>query len=115
MGSYLSLDPKSGIPLEVAIRLQINGLAQPLVHTDKASNKTISIEAFDGIPPTFYPLIWFETVTKIDGSTSLGKQVILVTKLPIIMYGVGGAIAAIGAVSILAIFLISLKPSKTTL
>ena len=42
--SYLSLDPKSGIPLEVAIRLQINGLARPLVHYNVEYNASISIE-----------------------------------------------------------------------
>ena len=42
--SYLSLDPKSGIPLEVAIRLQINGLARPLVHYNADYNMSISIE-----------------------------------------------------------------------
>lgn len=30
--SYLSLDPYSGIPLEVAVRMQINALASPLVN-----------------------------------------------------------------------------------
>jgi len=101
--SYLSLDPRSGIPLEVAIRLQINMLARPLTHTEEynGTNYTISVKAFDDLPPTFYPVIWFETVTKIDGSTDLGKQVILVTKLPMIMYGVGGAITAIGFLVIL--------------
>ena len=42
--SYLSLDPRSGIPLEVAIRLQINGLARPLSYTDPASGQSISVE-----------------------------------------------------------------------
>ena len=28
--SFLSLDPRSGIPLEVGIRMQINGLVRPL-------------------------------------------------------------------------------------
>ena len=41
--SYLSLDPKSGIPLEVAIRLQINGLARPLSHYDADYDVTISV------------------------------------------------------------------------
>ena len=57
--------------------------------------------AFDDLPPTFYPLIWFETITKIDGSTSLGNQVILVTRLPMIMYGVGGAVIGIGTIMVL--------------
>lgn len=44
--SYLSLDPRSGIPLEVAIRLQINMLARPLTHTEEygGKNYTISVK-----------------------------------------------------------------------
>ena len=42
--SYLSLDPNSGIPLEVAVRMQINALARPLVYVDEASGQSISIE-----------------------------------------------------------------------
>ena len=41
--SYLSLDPKSGIPLEVAIRLQINGLARPLVYYNETYNYNFTI------------------------------------------------------------------------
>ena len=42
--SYLSLDPRSGIPLEVAVRFQINGLARPLVSYNAEYNKSISVE-----------------------------------------------------------------------
>ena len=31
--NYISLDPKSGIPFEVAVRMQINGLARSLEDT----------------------------------------------------------------------------------
>ena len=41
--SYLSLDPKSGIPLEVAVRMQINGLVRPLSVSDDGINY-LSIE-----------------------------------------------------------------------
>ena len=42
--SYLSLDPKSGIPLEVAVRMQINALARPLKYVDPGSGAFLSIE-----------------------------------------------------------------------
>ena len=36
--SYLSLEPRSGIPLEVSVRMQINGLVRPLVKPHKLND-----------------------------------------------------------------------------
>ncbi len=41
--SYLSLDPNSGIPLEVAVRMQINALARPLNYITEAGNLSIRL------------------------------------------------------------------------
>lgn len=39
--SYLSLDPKSGIPLEVSVRMQINALARPLVYESELGRLSV--------------------------------------------------------------------------
>ena len=49
--SYITILPKQGIPLEVAIRMQINVLYRPI---------TPWIPFLEGVPTTFYPAIWFE-------------------------------------------------------
>jgi len=52
---YITMMPKEAIPLEVAIRLQINVLYRPF--------DGCPVEIFENVPPTFYPAIWFETHT----------------------------------------------------
>ena len=47
--------PEQGIPLEVAIRLQINILVRPLEY----------IDILQDIPTMFFPMIWFETTTEL--------------------------------------------------
>ena len=74
--AYLSLMPKQGIPLEVAIRMQINILYR--YQSTLASPRTYfiyqnSFRPFTGFPihmfedtePTFYPAVWFETTTEL--------------------------------------------------
>ena len=53
--SYLSIMPKQGIPLEVAIRMQINVLVRPLPH----------VPLMENVEPTFYPAVWFEVLTDL--------------------------------------------------
>ena len=53
--AYLSLMPKQGIPLEVAIRMQINILYRPMPW----------IKMFEKFTPTFYPAVWFEVTTEL--------------------------------------------------
>ena len=53
--SYITILPKQGIPLEVAIRMQINVLYRPI---------TPWIPFLEGVPTTFYPAIWFEVKRK---------------------------------------------------
>ena len=36
--NFIALEPEAGIPLEVSIRLQINGLVRPLVVNDPLTN-----------------------------------------------------------------------------
>jgi len=54
--SYLILHPETGTPLEIAIRTQINVLYRPFTG--------FPIDMFANTTPTFYPAIWFETITE---------------------------------------------------
>ena len=56
--SYLSIMPKQGIPLEVAIRMQINVLYRSLPHVTMLENVT----------PTFFPAVWFEVLTELPAN-----------------------------------------------
>ena len=51
--SYISLMPKPGIPLDVAIRMQINFLTRPLEF----------VSLLENVSTMNYPMIWFETTT----------------------------------------------------
>lgn len=53
---YLTLEPTTGIPLEVAARFQINLLLQP--------NKGIAL--FHDVPTIFFPMMWFEECVRIN-------------------------------------------------
>ena len=54
--AYLTLMPEQGIPLEVAIRMQINVLYRPL---------TRWVDILADAPPMFYPAVWFEVTTEL--------------------------------------------------
>ena len=56
--------------------------------------------------PTFFPMIWFETTTRIDGTTGMGIMVVLVANLNIIMYTLGGITVLIGCIfSVWAVYI----------
>merc|ERR1712141_582459 len=100
--SYLSLEPRSGIPLEVSVRMQINGLVRPLVKPHKLNDTKYDprLSLFDDFKPTFYPMIWFETSTKISGSTSTGIMIVLLSRMNQIVYSIGGVTLFISLVLI---------------
>ena len=52
----------------------------------------------DGLHPTFYPMIWFETTTRINGKTATGRLIVLVSRLNQIIYGIGGLILVISLI-----------------
>ena len=51
--SYISLFPEQGLPLESAIRFQMNFLYRPLMYIDFVAD----------VDPTFYPVMWYEVVS----------------------------------------------------
>ncbi|XP_046739499.1 protein croquemort-like isoform X2 [Diprion similis] len=48
-GFYIVLEPTTGIPIDVAARLQVNILLQPLQ----------SLSLFKDVPKTYFPMFWF--------------------------------------------------------
>lgn len=69
---YLTIEPKTGIPLDVAARLQINLLLQP-------SN---NIAMYYDVPTIFFPMMWFEERATI--SEELAAQLSLLLMLPVV-------------------------------
>jgi len=93
--SYLSIMPKQGIPLEVAIRMQINVLVRPLPH----------VPLLENVEPTFYPAVWFEVLTELPHDMVM--QLRLLEWVPrfgdifgYFFIGLGAIMALVGAIFI---------------
>ncbi|XP_046382372.1 protein peste-like isoform X3 [Ischnura elegans] len=68
---YITVEPKTGIPMDVAARLQINILMQPIKH----------VSMYEGVPMAFFPMIWFEqTATMTDEMASSLRLLLGVAK-----------------------------------
>jgi len=91
--AYLSLMPKQGIPLEVAIRMQINILYRPFTGFE--------IDMFANSTPTFFPAVWFETTTELP--EDLASQLRLLEWVPVLGKIMGGIFTGLGGVTLLAI------------
>merc|ERR1712215_50889 len=93
--AYLTLMPKQGIPLEVAIRMQINVLYRPLKY----------VQMLEDVPPTFYPTIWFEVTSELPDD--MAAQLRLLQWVPkfgdIFGYSFIGIGLTVGIVGILAV------------
>lgn len=66
--AHLTLMPKQGIPLDVAIRMQINILYRPMAG--------FPIDMFANVKPTFFPAVWFETTTVLPYSLATQMQML---------------------------------------
>jgi len=91
--SYLTMMPKEGIPLEVAIRLQINVLYRPFVGCP--------VEMFADVEPTFYPAIWFETATTLPDDLASDMKMLKIvpylgTYIGMFSLGMGVSLAVLG-------------------
>ena len=91
--AHLSLMPVQGIPLEVAIRLQINILYRPFTGFE--------IDLFKDVPPTFYPAVWFETTTEMP--EDMAKQLRLLEWVPSLGYIMGGVFTSLGLLTIIVL------------
>jgi len=84
--SYISILPEPGIPLDVAIRMQINFLVRELEMVDLLT----------GVNTMMYPMIWFETTTQLtDDMVSQLKFLEIAPQLGNI---IGGCITGIAAI-----------------
>ncbi|KAG5318132.1 CRQ protein, partial [Pseudoatta argentina] len=80
----ITLEPMTGIPLEVIARLQVNLLLQP--------SETITI--FNNVPKIYMPMIWFELKIQIPEDMASNLKKLLA--LPTVMLSIGIAMIAIG-------------------
>lgn len=83
---YLALEPSTGVPVQVAARLQANILIQP----------SPNIALFERAPYMFFPLIWFEQVVKIP--EEMLAEVRIATTVPIIGFVCTGFVTGIGLI-----------------
>jgi hypothetical protein len=70
--TYFTLEPTTGIPLEVAGRFQINLLLQPSEY----------IKLYSGVPTIFFPMFWFEESVKI--TPELAQHLKMLLALPVV-------------------------------
>lgn len=83
---YISLDPGTGIPVEVAARLQINIHVQPFPN----------IALYQNAPTMFFPAIWFEQKVQIPSDVIADLK--MAASMPTIGYICAGIVIAIGAI-----------------
>ncbi|KAJ9578477.1 hypothetical protein L9F63_005297, partial [Diploptera punctata] len=88
--SHIVIEPKTGIPMDVAVRFQINLLLQP--------HEFVSI--YRDAPRIFFPMIWFEETFRLssENSNNLKELVLLPQKglyFSIGLTGLGLALVAI--------------------
>jgi hypothetical protein len=67
---FMTFEPKTAIPLEVAARFQINILSEPIPN----------IPMYRDVPKKILPILWFEQHVKM--SESIADEIKLVLKLP---------------------------------
>ncbi|KAL7050568.1 hypothetical protein ACKWTF_004126 [Chironomus riparius] len=68
---FMTLEPKTSMPLEVAGRFQINILVEPIPR----------IKMYRNVPTKFLPIVWFEQSFKIDNKMTFVIKLILWTPL----------------------------------
>ncbi|KAL7050562.1 hypothetical protein ACKWTF_004125 [Chironomus riparius] len=81
---FMTLEPKTSLPLEVAGRFQLNLLVKPIP----------KIKMYRDVPTKFLPIVWFEQYFKVDNQLSL--MIKLMLWIPFIGQILGFIIAIIG-------------------
>ncbi|XP_066906995.1 protein peste [Halyomorpha halys] len=97
---YITLEPTTGIPLDVAARFQINLLLEP----------TSGISLFEDVPTIYFPMIWFEQ--KVTITEALADEVRLVLRLPFIGQCFSSFLVIVGIVMILLAVYFRLQCTK---
>jgi hypothetical protein len=87
--TYYTLEPTTGIPLDVAARFQINLLLQTSEY----------IKLYSGVPTIFFPVLWFEESIKI--TPELAQHLKMLLALPVV-----GMYSSIGTL-LLGLFIVT--------
>ncbi|XP_058803575.1 protein croquemort-like [Phymastichus coffea] len=82
---YLTLEPTTGIPIDVAARLQINILMQP--------SKTVAL--FKDVPTLYFPMFWFDVRAGIPDDMVDSFKILL--NLPNILMYIGLVFMFVGS------------------
>lgn len=71
---YMTLEPMTGIPLDVAARLQINMLIRPIAN----------VSLYQNAPYMFFPVLWFEQKVMIPAD--MASEIKTVVTMPVTGY-----------------------------
>lgn len=82
----MTLEPSTGIPLDVAARLQINMLVRP----------TPDIALYENAPRLFFPVLWFEQ--RVSMGEEMAAEIRMLLAMPQIGYYCCVAVVALGVV-----------------
>jgi len=99
--SHFLIEPKTSIPLEVSVRLQLNILLEP--------NEGID-HIFADLPRIFFPVIWFESEAKLPESMS--GQIAMLVNLPLIMQICGVLGICFGLVTMALVIYFTLRSRR---
>lgn len=86
---FMTLEPMSGIPLDVAARFQINMLIRPVTH----------IGLYAEAPEMFFPVLWFEQ--RVTITDDMAAEVQTLVSVPFTGYICCGILIAVGIVLLL--------------
>lgn len=87
---FMSLEPKTGIPLEVAARFQINMLVRPVEN----------IGLYSEAPTLFFPVLWFEQTVSMGEDVANEIRAVVFT-IPMTGYICCGVLIVLGIVMVL--------------
>lgn len=96
---HITLEPNTGIPLDVAARFQVNLLLEPT-----------PVGIFEDVPTIYFPMIWFEQKVRI--TEALAAEVRLVLQLTFIGQWFSSFLLIIGIVMVLFAIYLRLKCIK---
>lgn len=99
--SHFLIEPKSSIPLEVSMKLQLNILLD--------ANPGIDY-IFKDLQRVFYPVLWFESEAKLP--ESMAGQLSLLVNLPVIMDACGIAGIVLGLFTMLFVIYCTVRNSS---
>lgn len=93
-GFSITLEPRTGIPIDVAARLQVNILLQPSPHISLFNNP------FADVPKVYFPMFWFNEHAGI--TEDMASDLRLLLKLPTIGFYSSIATVALGSLLVVA-------------